>query len=152
MAKQEDAKAAAEVQVEETGRPKGPDDPEGPDHEWFQRGTVEENKFDPYLFNPGHPANQSKARGWQRTFGLGPGDGPLLERLIRDQLVKAEIEETEPRTVREDISGRRRIARKWALTIREFEVPGRRPARVVTAWAQEPDEEYPHLVTAIVRP
>ncbi|MBA3424177.1 MAG: DUF6883 domain-containing protein [Rubrobacteraceae bacterium] len=97
---------------------------------------MDQNKFDPYLFNPGHPANQSKARGWQRTFGLGPGNGPLLERLIREQLVKAEIEETEPRALREDISGRRRIARKWEIT----------------AWAQEPDEEYPHLVTAIVRP
>jgi len=138
--------------VEETGRPKGPGDPEGPDHEWFRHGTVDESKFDPYLFNPDHPANQSKAKGWRDTFGLGQGDGSLLERLIRAQLVKAEIEETRSRVLREDESGKREVIRKWELAIPEFEVPGRRSARVVTAWAQEPGEEYPHMVTAIVRP
>lgn len=133
-------------------RPKGPNDPEGPNNEWFRRGTVDESKFDPYLFDPDHPANQSKARGWRNTFGLGQGNGPLLERLIREQLVKAEIEETRSRVLRGDASGRGEVIRKRELVIPEFEVPGRRPVRVVTAWAQGPGEEYPHMVTAIVRP
>ncbi len=131
---------------------KRPDEPDGPDHEWFRRAKVDPKKFDLYLLNPDHPANQSKAKGWRETFGIGSGDGPLLERLIREQLDKAEIKETESRTSSGEASGERRVTRKWELSIPEFEVPGRRPALVVTAWARDPGEEYPHMVTAVARP
>lgn len=110
---------------------------------------MDPDKFDAYLFNSDHPANQSKSKGWRDTFGIGPGDGPLLERLIREQLRKADIVETESRVVGE---APREVTRKWALSIPEFGVPGRRPGRVVTVWAQDPGEEYPHMVTAIARP
>lgn len=110
-------------------QPRGPDDPGGPNIEWFRLGVVDPRKFDPYLFNPDHPANQSKAKGWSDTFGIGRGDGLFLELLIRDQLRRATIVEIEPRSHREDP---RKATRKWELSIPEFEVPDRRSAPVVT--------------------
>ncbi len=130
-------------------QPRGPDDPDGPNIEWFRLGVVDPRKFDPYLFNPDHPANQSKAKGWSNTFGIGKGDGPLLELLIREQLDQADIMEGEASLHQEDPS---MATRKWELEIPRFNVPNRRPAFVVTVWGLDPGNEYPHLITAIVRP
>lgn len=86
---------------------------------------MDPRKFDLYLFNPDHPANQSKAKGWSDTFGIGKEDGLFVERLIRDQLDRAKVVEIESRSHREDP---RKVTRKWELSIPEFEVPDRRPA------------------------
>ncbi|MBA3490770.1 MAG: hypothetical protein H0T55_01660 [Rubrobacteraceae bacterium] len=129
--------------------PLGPDNPGGPNHEWFRRGAVDPRKWDAYLFDPNHPQNEGKAKGWLDTFGVGKGDGPRVERAIREQLDQAEIVEVDA-AQHAEVPGRR--SRKWNLIIARFAMPGRRPAPVLTVWAQDPSEEYPHLVTAVVRP
>jgi hypothetical protein len=107
---------------------------------------VDQRKFDPYLFNPDHPANQGKAKGWRDVFGIGMGDGPLLDRLIREQLDRAQIEERGTVVV----SGE--SVRAWELVIPEFVgTKNDNVSPVVTAWAHEPGNEKPHLVTAYVR-
>jgi hypothetical protein len=57
---------------------KEPDEPGGPNHEWFCRGTIDRRKFSEYLFVARHPFNRGKAEGFRRVFGLGPGDEELV--------------------------------------------------------------------------
>lgn len=126
--------------------PLGPHDPGGPNHAWFRSATFDPNKFDPYLFDDDHVANQGKAKGWRDVFGIGTGDGPLLERLIKEQLEQAEIEEKQPRAV----EGREVL--RWELVIPEFRGPNGNFAPVLTAFAHDPNNERPHFVTAIAQP
>lgn len=123
----------------------GPGGPEEPDIEWSRSGTIDPNKFDPYLFNPEHPQNQDKARLWRSFFDVGQGDGPLLERLIKEQLDQAAIEERGSVIFSEDPP---RVARRWELVIPRFEVPNGNVASVLTAWALDPGNDLPHFVTA----
>lgn len=128
----------------ESGRGKGmgPGSPSGPDHEWFRRGTIDLRKFELYLFDSGHPQNEGKAEGWRKVFGLVSGDAEVAERLIREQIDRAEIVEQEPR-------GR---YRRWELIIPDFEGPNGNVAPLLTAWALDPDNDLPHLSTSFPRP
>jgi hypothetical protein len=54
------------------GGPLGPDEPNGPNHGGFRRGTVDPRKWDAYLFDPDHPQDEGK------------DDGPKVERTIHD--------------------------------------------------------------------
>jgi hypothetical protein len=74
------------------------------------------------------------------------GDGPLLERLIKEHLGQAEIEEKESRLV----EGRE--VRRWELVIPEFRGPNGNVAPVLTAWAHDPRNNRPHFVTTIAQP
>jgi hypothetical protein len=88
-------------------------------------------------------------KGWRGTLGGGKDDGPKVERAIRDQLDQAEI--VKVGSTRHE-GAPDRISRKWTLAIPRFEVARRRPALVLTVCAQDPGEEYTHLVTTVARP
>ena len=121
---------------------------EEPGIEWFRSGTFDPNKFDPYLFNPDHPADQGKAEGWREVFDIGRGDGLLLQGLIRKQLDQATIVEQKPTVFGGEPH---QVARRWELLIPEFRGPNGNVAPVLTAWALEPPNTKPHFVTAYVR-
>ena len=108
--------------------PLGPNDPGGPNHEWFRRGRIDSRKFSEYLFVARHLGNLGKAEGWSRVFGLGSGDEETAAGLLRGQLGRAAIEEIETLT-RDD-----RTFRRWELLIPDFEVNGR-VAPLLTGWA-----------------
>jgi hypothetical protein len=103
---------------------------------------MDPRKFELYLFDPDHPQNEGKAEGWRRVFGLGLGDAEVAERLIREQIDRAEIVEQEPR-------GR---YRRWELLIPEFVGPNGNDAPLLTAWALDPENDLPHLSTSFPRP
>lgn len=121
--------------------PLGPDDPGGPNAEWFREGRVDPRKFESYLFDPNHVANRGKAEGWRRIFGLGPGDAATAERLIKEQLDQGTPQER----------ARAAGTRMFELVIPRFEGPNGNVAQVVTVWGLDPEEERPHLVTAYPR-
>jgi hypothetical protein len=120
---------------------KGPDEPGGPNHEWFRRGTIDRRKFSEYLFVARHPFNRGKAEGFKRVFGLGPGDEELVECLIREQLGSAPIEE----------GPSRRGYRRWELAVPNCEGPNSNVAPLLTAWALDPEEDRTHMSTAYPR-
>ena len=128
--------------------PLGPDDPRGPNHEWFRRAIIDPAKFERFLFVPEHPQNRGKAEGWRRVFGLGPGDAALVARLIRGQLERAPIEEVEPQDVIEHPGMR---VRRWRLVIPDFRGPNGNVAPLVTTWALHPARKTPHMTTAFPR-
>jgi hypothetical protein len=98
------------------------------------------------MLSPLHPTGQHKARRWRSVFGLEPGQGLLLARLIFDQLAQVEaIEETEPKVHGEDPS---RLTRRFTLDIPRFKGPNGNVAPVRTNWALDPDKDKPHLATA----
>ena len=104
------------------------------------------SKLEHYILSPLHPKGQHKARRWHSVFGLGPGQGLLLARLIFDQLAQVgAIEEKEPAVHRENPS---RLTRRFTLDIPRFEGPNGNVAPVRTNWALDPDKDEPHLATA----
>jgi hypothetical protein len=102
-------------------------------------------KFDEYLLCPTHADGCGKLVKWRGAFGIGEGDGQLLERLIREQVLRAEIREDLPEPYPPDPE---RFMRSFTLVIRDFQGPNGRIANVETAWALEPDKDAPHPVTA----
>jgi hypothetical protein len=120
--------------------------PESPSVVWFRSGTISFTKLEHYILSPLHPTGQHKARLWRSVFGLEPGQGLLLARLIFDQLAQVEaIEETQPKVHREDP---RRLTRRFTLDIPRFKGPNGNVAPVRTNWALDPDKDKPHLATA----
>lgn len=109
-----------------------------PPIEWFEGGIIERNKFDAYLLSPTHPKGKNKLRLWQSIFGIGPGDGALLEMLIREQLVQAKPKEMT----------KTEAVRRWELVVPCFRGPNGNVAPVRTGWALEPGRDRPHLTTA----
>jgi hypothetical protein len=122
-----------------------PHGPENPTADWFASGTIDMRKFDEYLLCSTHPEGQGKLEKWQGAFGIGEGDGQLLERLIREQVMRAEIRENALEPYPPDPE---RFMRSFTLVVRDFQGPDGRTANVETAWALEPDKDAPHLVTA----
>jgi hypothetical protein len=120
-------------------------DSEKPDVDWFLAGTIDRRKFDEYLLSPVHPDGRSKLALWNDVFDIDEGDGELLERLIREQLHQATVIEREPRLDPEDES---RAYRRFELNIPRFEGPNGTVENVLTAWALNPEDKVPHLVTA----
>lgn len=118
--------------------------PAHPSVEWFADGIVEKRKLEEYLLSPTHPIGRHKLRLWQSVFGIGEGDGELLERLIREQLVQATSKERPSKVVRNP----RRIVREWDLVIPCFRGPNGNEGPVFTAWAFDPSNDRPHLSTA----
>lgn len=116
--------------------------------EWFIDGNIDEQKLDEYLLSPTHQIGKHKLRLWQSTFGIGEGDGKLLERLIREQLVQATPIERSPKVV----DNPRRILREWELLIPRFRGPNGNEAPAITGWTLDPLNERPHLSTAYPRP
>lgn len=125
-----------------------PHGPENPDLDWFLSGTIDVSKLEKYTLSPLHPDGQHKARVWRSVFGIESGDGELLARLIMEQLVHAKIKESTPKPFDEDPS---KLARRFRLDIPRFRGPNGRVARVRTDWALHPDNERPHLGTALVQ-
>lgn len=121
----------------------GPGGPEEPDPEWFRAGTVDRRKLDEYLLSPTHPDGRNKLRLWSGVFGIGEGDGEVLERLIREQLSGASIRERPPVTGREG-----ETHRIFEVLIPDFRGPNGNVGPVITGWALDPGEENPHLTTA----
>ena len=121
--------------------------PDKPPVEWFAGGVVDPRKFDEFLLSPTHPVGKHKLRLWCSVFGIGQGDGVLLEGLIRDMLVasQADPEEQPKKEAWEDPS---KIVRRWEVVIPRFEGPNGNVGPVLTAWALAPDEEEPRLATA----
>lgn len=123
--------------------------PSSPPVEWFAlRGIIDrERKLDGYLLSPTHNRGCHKARLWRSVFGIGEGDGELLERLIREQLVEAGVspEEREPVATREDPP---RMVPRWEIVIPRFSGPNGSSGPVLTAWALEPGADHPHLTNA----
>ena len=122
-----------------------PHGPENPTADWFASGTIDMRKFDEYLLCPTHADGCGKLVKWRGAFGIGEGDGQLLERLIREQVLRAEIREDLPEPYPPDPE---RFMRSFTLVIRDFQGPNGRIANVETAWALEPDKDAPHPVTA----
>lgn len=124
-------------------------DPSSPPVEWFAEGIVDrERKLDGYLLSPTHHRGRHKARLWQSVFGVEEGDGELLERLIREQLVGTagvSPEEREPVATREDPPG---MVSRWEVVIPHFLGPNGNRGPVLTAWALEPGAHRPHLTNA----
>jgi len=118
--------------------------PAPPSVEWFVDGTIEESKLEGYLLSLTHPVGRHKLKLWRSTFGLHEGDGELLERLIREQLVQATSKERPSKV----ISNPRRIVREWELVIPRFRGPNGNEGPVLTAWAFDPLNDRPHLSTA----
>ncbi len=88
---------------------------------------------------PTHLEGRHKLRLWESVFGIGVGDGDLLERLIREQIIRGVVTE---RPSRFDI-------RRFGVVIPDFEGPAGRGS-VLTAWASDHGEhetKAPHLVT-----
>lgn len=114
-----------------------PGNPHTPPADWFASGEIDRRKFDVYLLSPTHPDGKHKLRLWQSIFGIGVGDGALLEQLIRSQISSGVVVERSPRV----------DTRRFGVRIADFEGPaGRGP--VLTAWAADHEEERPRLVTA----
>lgn len=118
--------------------------PEPPNVEWFVGGIIERRKLEEYLLSSTHPVGKHKLRLWRSTFGLHEGNGELLERLIREQLVQATSRERPSKVV----SNPRRIVREWELVIPRFHSPDGNEGPVLTAWAFDPLNDRPHLSTA----
>ncbi len=112
--------------------------------EWFAGGIIERRKLEEYLLSPTHPDGRNKLRLWRGVFGIGEGDGELLEHLLREQLPQAEPEEREPVTTWEDPP---RTVRRWELVIPRFRGPNGNEGPVLTAWALDPGKDRPHLTT-----
>jgi hypothetical protein len=108
-----------------------------PRPEWFTAGTIERRKLENYLLSPHHPQGKHKARLWRSVFGFERDDGPLLERLLRIQIVQAEPVERSGGKVR-----------RWELVIPRFRGPNANVGPVLTAWALAPGKDRPHLTTA----
>ncbi|CAA9451628.1 MAG: hypothetical protein AVDCRST_MAG14-1005 [uncultured Rubrobacteraceae bacterium] len=118
--------------------------PESPTAEWFAGGIIEGRKLEEYLLSPTHPVGKHKLRLWRSLFGVREGDGKLLERLIREQLIQAE-----PRERRSKVVGHpRRVVREWEIIIPRFRGPNGNEGPVLTAWALDPLNDRPHLSTA----
>lgn len=111
---------------------------------WFIEGIIDEQKLNEYLLSPTHPIGKDKLRLWKSTFGIGEGDGELLERLIREQLVQADPLERPPKVV----DNPSRIVREWELLIPHFLGPNGNEGPVVTGWSLDPFNDRPHLSTA----
>lgn len=118
--------------------------PEPPTTEWFIGGIIERQKLEEYLLSPTHPTGKHKLRLRCSTFGIHQDDGELLARLIREQLIQATPKERLPKLV----GIPRRIVREWELVIPRFRGPNGREGPVVTGWAFDPPNDYPHLSTA----
>lgn len=118
--------------------------PEHPSVEWFVDGIIEKSKLESYLLSPTHPVGRHKLRLWRSTFGLHEGDGELLERLIREQLIHSAPKERSSKAV----SNPRRLVREWELVIPCFRGPNDNEGPVLTAWAFDPLRDRPHLSTA----
>lgn len=118
-----------------------------PSIEWFIDGIIDEQKLDEYLLSPTHPIGKDKLRLWQSVFGIGEGDGELLELLIREQLVQATPIERSSKLV----GNPRRIVREWELLIPRFRGPNGNEGPVITGWAFDPLNDHPHLSTAYPR-
>lgn len=112
--------------------------------EWFVGGIIDEQKLEEYLLSTTHPIGKDKLRLWKSVFGIGEGDGELLERLIREQLVQATPIERPPKVV----DNPRRIVREWELLIPRFLGPNGNEDPVTTGWALDPLNDRPHLSTA----
>jgi uncharacterized protein DUF6883 len=125
--------------------PEVPYGPENPTADWFASGTIDMRKFDEYLLCPTHPEGKGKLEKWRGAFGICEGDGQLLEQLIREQVLRAEIIEDSLEPYPPDPE---RFMRSFTVVIRDFRGPNGRIANVETAWALDPDEDAPHLVTA----
>lgn len=97
-----------------------------------------------YLLCPTHPVGKGKLKKWQGAFGIGKGDGELLERLIRTQILTASIRENPVKPMPENPE---RLIRSWTVVMSAFEGPNGNVANVETAWALDPDEDSPHFVT-----
>ena len=111
-----------------------------PPPSWFASGEIDRRKLDDYLLSPTHPDGKHKLRLWDSVFGIGVGDGDLLERLIRQQIVGGMVTERPPRM----------DARRFGVVIPDFEGPARR-GPVLTAWASDHGNYKilrPRLVTA----
>jgi hypothetical protein len=121
-----------------------PHGPEAPTADWFASGAIDRRKFDEFLLCPTHEDGKGKLRKWKSAFGIGEGDSELLERLIRKQVLRAEIVEKLPEPYPPDPE---RFVRSFTLTIPDFEGPNGNIANVETAWALAPDEDVPHFVT-----
>jgi hypothetical protein len=125
-------------------RSSGPKPPPPPS--WFASGKIDRRKLEDYLLSPTHPDGRHKLRLWDSVFGIGVGDGKLLERLIRQQVASGEVTERPPRI----------DARRFGVVIPDFEGPAgpAGPATrgpVLTAWASDHGDYKtlkPRLVTA----
>ena len=118
--------------------------PNFPTAAWFVDGIIEKRKLEEYLLSPTHPKGRHKLRLWLSAFGIGEGDGELLERLIREQLIQATPEERPSKVVGQP----RRAVREWELVIPRFRSPNGSEGPVTTGWAFDPLSERPHLSTA----
>ncbi len=112
--------------------------------EWFINGIIEERKLEEFLLSPTHPVGKHKLRLWQSVFGVGEGDGKLLERLVREQLVQAAPVERSPKVVHNP----KRLVREWTILMPNFHGPNGNAGPVITGWALDPLNEHPHLTTA----
>ena len=125
-----------------------PHGPENPDLDWFLSRTIDVSKLNSYTLSLSHPKGGDQARLWRSVFGLEHRDGELLKRLIMQQLVQAEVRESDPKPFMEDPS---KQARRFRLDIPLFRGPNGNVARVRTDWALDPDRDRPHLATALVK-
>lgn len=117
------------------------DSPGIPPASWFAGGEIEQRKFHAYLLNPQHPDGKHKLRLWSAVFGIGEGDGRLLERLIREQVGRGVVSERPSRSKH----------RSFGVVIPDFRSPDGRTGPVITAWVSDPgplDTVVPRLVTA----
>jgi hypothetical protein len=121
--------------------------PAPPSVEWFIGGIIEERKLEEFLLSPTHPIGKHKLRLWRSVFDLSVGDGQLLERLIREQLIQATPIERSPKTVDDP----RRVVREWELVIPRFRGPNDKEGPVITGWALDPLNDRPHPSTAYPR-
>lgn len=118
--------------------------PPSPPVEWFADGIIERLKLEGYLLSPTHPFGRHKLRLWRSIFGLHEGDGELLERLLREQLVQATPTEGRSKVV----NNPRRVVREWELIIPRFRGPNGNEGSVLTAWAFDRPNGRPHFSTA----
>ena len=112
--------------------------------EWFVSGIIDIRKLEGYLLSPTHPVGKDKLRLWQSVFGIGEGDGEILIRLIREQLVQATPTERPSKV----LGNPRRVLLEWELLIPRFRGPNDNEGPVVTGWAFDPLNDRPHLSTA----
>ena len=98
------------------------------------------------MLSPTHPLGKNKFRWLRSTFGFEEGDGPLFERLIKEQLSQAgEILERLPKPDDNDPSI---VYRQWEIVIPNFRGPNGNVQPLLTAWALDPGEERPHFTNA----
>ena len=114
-----------------------------PPPSWFASGVIDRRKLDDYLLCLTHPNGKHKLRLWNSVFGIGVGDGELLEHLIRQQVASGEVTERPPRI----------DTRRFGVMIPDFEGPAGVMNRgpVLTAWASDHGDFRtlkPRLVTA----